>query len=226
MWNNVNHKRKNQVSQNFFQIMVFTTLNTDRHTANVLANYFISVCITEKDEDPPVFDKIDNRKKNKFRLHEVFKLLKNQNFKVSGSKQYSSKEFKWVNSSPYPPCKIFDISSPSGAAPEGWKTRLPAALFKKKDNKSAASYWPVSLTGMLYRMLEELIRKRMTKHIKNHLLLDKKCGFLSSRSTTQQLLKVLDHWTKILDKGKIINAVYMNFIKRFNKVRKRKKNTI
>jgi hypothetical protein len=45
-----------------------------------------------------------------------------------------------------------------------------------------------------------------------------KFGFISGRSTTLQLLKVMDEWTKILDKGGKIDSVYMDFMKAFDKV--------
>jgi hypothetical protein len=33
-----------------------------------------------------------------------------------------------------------------------------------------------------------------------------------------QLLKVLDKWTSVLDEGGVLNAVYMDFMKAFDKV--------
>ncbi len=43
-------------------------------------------------------------------------------------------------------------------------------------------------------------------------------GFIPKRSTTLQLLKVLDYWTKALDEGYTIDTVYMDFQKAFDKV--------
>ena len=52
----------------------------------------------------------------------------------------------------------------------------------------------------------------------NKLFSNKQFGFISGRSTTLQLLKVMDEWTKILDKGGKIDSVYMDFMKAFDKV--------
>jgi hypothetical protein len=41
---------------------------------------------------------------------------------------------------------------------------------------------------------------------------------MGGRSTSLQLLKVLDKWTSILDEGGVLNAVYMDCIKAFDKV--------
>ena len=52
----------------------------------------------------------------------------------------------------------------------------------------------------------------------NNLFSDKQFGFIGGRSTSLQLLTVLDKWTKILDKGGTIHAIYMDFMKAFDKV--------
>ena len=52
----------------------------------------------------------------------------------------------------------------------------------------------------------------------NKLFSNKQYGFISGRSTTLQLLKVLDIWTKSLDEGHSVDALYMDFQKAFDKV--------
>ena len=41
---------------------------------------------------------------------------------------------------------------------------------------------------------------------------------MGGRSTSLQLLRVLDKWTSVLDEGGVLNAVYMDFMKAFDKV--------
>ena len=53
---------------------------------------------------------------------------------------------------------------------------------------------------------------------KNKLFSKKQFGFISGRSTTLQLLKVMNEWTEILDNGGSIDSVYMDFMKAFDKV--------
>ena len=48
---------------------------------------------------------------------------------------------------------------------------------------------------------------------KNNLFSEKQYGFISGRSTTLQLLTVLDHWTEALDKGMSIDILFMDFQK-------------
>ena len=50
--------------------------------------------------------------------------------------------------------------------------------------------------------MEKIVRKLIVNHmIKNDLYSKKQFGFISGRSTTLQLLLVMEEWTEILDKG-------------------------
>ena len=56
-------------------------------------------------------------------------------------------------------------------------------------------------------------------HMKrNKLYSDKQYGFLPGRSTTLQLLKVLDLWTEVLDQGYPEDVIYLDFQKAFDSV--------
>ena len=52
----------------------------------------------------------------------------------------------------------------------------------------------------------------------NNLFSPKQFGFIEGRSTTLQLLHVLDIWTEILDQGGTLDVVYCDFMKAFDKV--------
>ena len=52
----------------------------------------------------------------------------------------------------------------------------------------------------------------------NNLFSDKQFGFIMGRSTTLQLLHVLDIWTEILDQGGTLDVIYCDFMKAFDKV--------
>ena len=79
--------------------------------------------------------------------------------------------------------------------PSEWKIGQITALFKKGDKKLASNYRPVSLTSVICKTMEKLIRKRIVDHMnKNDLFSDRQFGFIGGRSTNLQLLKVMDHW--------------------------------
>ena len=50
----------------------------------------------------------------------------------------------------------------------------------------------------------------------------KQYGFIEGRKKSLQLIKVIDDWTEILDKGVILGVVYMDFQKAFDTVPYRK----
>ena len=57
------------------------------------------------------------------------------------------------------------------------------------------------------------------KHLDvNDLLMDNQYGFRAKRSTTLQLLRVLDQWTEMIDRGECFDVLYMDFSKAFDTV--------
>ena len=89
------------------------------------------------------------------------------------------------------------------------------ALFKKGAKTDPGNYRLVSLTSIMEKLVKNQIVSHMTK---NKLFNKKQFGFISGRSTTLQLLKVMNEWTEILDNGGSIDSVYMDFMKAFDKV--------
>ena len=41
---------------------------------------------------------------------------------------------------------------------------------------------------------------------------------MSGRSTVLQVIKVIDNWINVLDKGDTVDVIYCNFMKAFDKV--------
>ena len=52
----------------------------------------------------------------------------------------------------------------------------------------------------------------------NDLISNRQYGFVKGRSTSLQLLQILDKWTDCLENGGQIDAVYTDFEKAFDKV--------
>jgi hypothetical protein len=70
------------------------------------------------------------------------------------------------------------------------------------------NYFLYSVAKKTFDPVREIIVKHMSA---NKLFSNKQFGFISGKSTTLQLLKVMDEWTYILDKGGKIDWVYMDF---------------
>ena len=114
---------------------------------------------------------------------------------------------------------IFQKSQEEGRVPDDWKKAIVTPIFKKGSKQSPSNYRPVSLTIILWKIMEMLIRGHVMKHLlNNNLICQQQHGFTPGRSCTTQLLNTLDCWTKTLDQGGSIDAVYMDFRKAFDSV--------
>ena len=92
-------------------------------------------------------------------------------------------------------------------------------IFKKGRKQDPGNYRPVSLTCVLCKVMEKLIRQSVVEHLEqNKLISDEQHGFVRGRSCITHLLDVLDDWTTALEEGYSIDAIYMDFRKAFDSV--------
>ena len=92
-------------------------------------------------------------------------------------------------------------------------------IFKKGDRHRAKNYRPVSLTSVVCKIMESIIRDKIMYHlVQNHLLTKYQHSFVKGRSCVTQILAVLDKWTEALDNGSNIDSVYLDFAKAFDSV--------
>ena len=78
-----------------------------------------------------------------------------------------------------------------------------------KLNVISNNYTPVSLTNVLCKVMESVIRDHIMKFfLDNDLFSNMQYGFLKGRSTVLQLLSIIDEWTSNLDSGGQIDCIY------------------
>ena len=103
--------------------------------------------------------------------------------------------------------------------PGDWKLSNVTAIFKKGDKTDAGNYRPISLTCLLCRILESIIRDEILLHLRKYELLAKsQHGFLPHRSCLTNLLEFLEVITKLIDEGHNVDVVFLDFSKAFDKV--------
>lgn len=196
----------------------------DTTKANVLADFFSSVFTIEPDGEAPTMNPIPTQypcEDRDFNCEEITKLLlglePNKSQGPDEIHPFTLKKLARVLNKPLE--IIYNASLHAGRVPKTWKSGNITAIFKKGSKSDPGNYRPVSLTSVICKLMEKLIRAEVVKHMeKNKLFSKKQFGFLKGRSTTLQLLKVLDEWTEILDNGGTIDVVYMDFMKAFDKV--------
>ena len=84
---------------------------------------------------------------------------------------------------------IMNQSLKQGSLPLDWKLAHITPIFKKGTKNLAINYRPVSLTSIVCKLMEKIIKKQAVKHLLEYdLISPKQYEFVKGRSTTTQLL--------------------------------------
>ena len=114
---------------------------------------------------------------------------------------------------------IYNTSLRTGILPSDWLKAHVSAVFKKGDRALPNNYRPISLTCILCKVLESLLRDAIINHLSNNKLFStKQFGFIPGRSTSLQLLTMLDTITDVVDSNGQVDVIYMDFMKAFDQV--------
>ena len=108
---------------------------------------------------------------------------------------------------------IFQNSFQNVEIVDDWKTENVKTLFKKGSRDNPSNYRPFSLTCILCKLIEKLVRDAIVNHMTtNKLFSDTQYGFRSLRSCALQLLDVMEKWTEWIDEG----SIYYDYAKAFD----------
>jgi hypothetical protein len=195
----------------------------DMEKAEVLSEFFTSVFTREPDGswDLPEPIKAGHKLELEITKESVLKIL--NKLKISKSPGPDALHprilFEIRDEICEPLSIIFNTSLRTGVVPQDWKSANITAIYKKGSKKIAGNYRPISLTCIVCKLMETLVRNSLVEYMKkNNLFSNQQYGFISGRSTVLQLIRVLDRWTEILDKGGSIDVIYCDFMKAFDKV--------
>ena len=114
---------------------------------------------------------------------------------------------------------IFNKSLQEGVVPKDWKLANVTSIFKKGDRTEGCNYRPISLTSIVCKILESLLRDAIMNHLAEHDLI--RCsqhGFMPRRSCLTNLLEYLEEVTKLIDAGHRVDIMYLDFSRAFDKV--------
>ena len=119
----------------------------------------------------------------------------------------------------YPLYLLFKKSLQETIIPEDWKLATVTPVFKKGNRNKAENYRPVSLTSVVCKLFESIVRDNLVHHLEtNTLIKDSQHGFRIGRSCLTNLLEFLDKVTGCVDSGENVDVVFLDFAKAFDKV--------
>ena len=111
--------------------------------------------------------------------------------------------------------KLFSMS----AIPDIWKLAIVTPVYKKGSPSDASNYRPISLTCILSKLMESVIKDTMLSYLLEHKLINKQQhGFISKRSTCSQLLECINDWSVSLNHKQSIDVAYIDFSRAFDSV--------
>ena len=100
------------------------------------------------------------------------------------------------------------MSLQGGIVPLEWKEANIIPLFKKGSRNKYVNYRPVSLTSVIFKLLETIIRDHMMDFLLKHKLLNhSQHGFLKARSCLTNLLCFFEEITKWVDEGSPVDII-------------------
>ncbi|KAK4829480.1 hypothetical protein QYF61_004770 [Mycteria americana] len=114
---------------------------------------------------------------------------------------------------------IYQQSWLTGEVPADWRLANVTPIFKKGRKEDAGNYRPVSLTSVPGKLMEQIILSAITWHAEdNQGIKPSQHGCRKGRSCLTNLISFYDKVTRLVDEGKAVDVVYLDFSKAFDTV--------
>jgi Reverse transcriptase (RNA-dependent DNA polymerase)/Endonuclease-reverse transcriptase len=200
----------------------------DSEAANLLNNYFSSVFSVEDYKSIPepkqiFMGKIEEEGLLSMRINQEIVEKKLEFLKVDKCPGLDGLHpkilFELRKEISGPLSKLFNSSLESGIVPRDWREAGVTPLFKKGKKSEPQNYRPISLTSLVCKIMESILKDNILSHLDKHQLLrDSQHGFTKGRSCLTALLEFLEEVTLNIDEGKPVDVIYLDFTKAFDKV--------
>ena len=114
---------------------------------------------------------------------------------------------------------IYQQSWSTGEMPDDWKLVNVTPLYRKGQKEDPGNYRPVSLTSVPGKVMEQIILNAITQHMRDNQGIGlSQHGFMKGRSCLTNLVSFYDKVTHLVDMGKAVGVVYLDFSKAFDTV--------
>ena len=114
---------------------------------------------------------------------------------------------------------IFRKSYHEGKVPSQMKTARIRPIFKSGVKTEPSNYRPVSLTSIIAKMFERIIKQHIESHIDTHDILSEcQHGFRRHKSTSTNLISFMNDLATYANDSKSVSVIYTDFRKAFDRV--------
>ena len=142
-----------------------------------------------------------------------------QNKKACGDDQIQPKHLKMCRDLITNPIKhIINLTFSNGRVPDALKISKVIPIFKKNE-KLSHNYRPISLLGIINKIMEKVMNKQLQSFLhKNEILYAYQFGFRKNYSTTPAIIEIIENILEALQNGKIVAGTYLDLSKAFDTV--------
>ena len=222
----MNSKRKIRAAISGLRSENGVTLTSAKDIANELGSFFESTFVQEDTAHIPTFEaRRDDQGSISdlvFNAEVVQKLLSKVNiWKSVGPDAIHPKLLKTLSNDTdfvRSVTHLFQMCYDTGKLPEVWKQANITALHKKGDKSKASNYRPISLTCILSKIFEKIVRNHILEFV-TPMIVKEQHGFLPGKSCVSNLLECIDTVNEILTNGSgSADILYLDFQKAFDSV--------
>ena len=115
----------------------------------------------------------------------------------------------------YPLAVLFAHIFEGGVIPDAWGVAHVTPIHKKGVSSAVENYRPISLTSVICKVFERIVKEQMLDYLRKHNLITRhQHVFLSKHSTTTKLLATLNDWTLALRNKHVVDAVYISIFRK------------
>jgi len=195
----------------------------EEEISELLNNSFQSVFTNETEfEEPRVRHEVMKMKEITVEVAEIEKYLKELECrKATGPDEVSGWVLKECREYLTKPLHhIISSSINSGEVPLEWKRANIVPLFKSGNKEDPLNYRPVSLTSIVCKICEKVIKDHWYRYMEEkEMLSEKQFGFRKGRSCVTNLLSYYSRVTDIVqERDGWVDCVYLDLKKAFDKV--------
>jgi len=195
----------------------------DDETKARLLNDFYSSVFTTDNNTLPQFSSRVNADLNHvdFSPSVIFKHLNSLKPKTSGGPDGLTALFlkNVAGTLAWPLSLLYSKSFELSTLPDIWKSAVVTPVFKKGSPSSVSNYRPISLTCIICKIMESIIKDSLISYLlENRLITKQQHGFLAKHSTCSQLLECVNDWSFELNCRHSVDVAYIDFQKAFDSV--------